>query len=347
MRCRLCLTELPQGQIVCPICGLDNSSYYQEEVKKEVENKETTPNNIQNPQTPSVELKQEPTITHTIPNQEQVNIPTNQSVVTNKVADPVQQETNMLKENVSVTMPGNHSNSITGQVNQPIMTETVAQEKNVTQTIPTPSVEPQEQIAATPLQTNTETVSTPTTETNIITPIPEMNSAPSQPLPNTSSNQATTIPAPNMIMPNNQSVTNSNTVEQAPIQKKTNSMLFHNVFMFLTGFSILISLITAFLFQFNTTTITPIVYSGIMLFGLFTRANYGRILAMIQSIMTTILGVIITIIEAFAAPLILGIVQSLNITFIPASIVCILGIAIFIYGICVFVYYKKRKGLFH
>ena len=34
MRCRLCLTELPQGQIVCPICGLDNSSYYQEEVKK-------------------------------------------------------------------------------------------------------------------------------------------------------------------------------------------------------------------------------------------------------------------------------------------------------------------------
>lgn len=335
MRCRLCLTELPQGQIVCPICGLDNSSYYQEEVKKEAENKETTTNNIQNPQTPSVELKQEPTLTHTIPNQEQVNIPTNQSVVTNKVAEPVQQETNML------------SNSITGQVNQPIMTETVAQEKNVTQTISTPSVEPQEQIAATPLQTNTETVSTPTTETNIITPIPEMNAAPSQPLPNTSSNQATTIPAPNMIMPNNQSVTNSNTVEQAPIQKKTNSMLFHNVFMFLTCFSILISLITAFLFQFNTTTITPIVYSGIMLFGLFTRANYGRILAMIQGIMTTILGVIITTIGAFAAPLILGIVQSLNITFIPASIVCILGIAIFIYGICVFVYYKKRKELFH
>ena len=324
MRCRLCLTELPQGQIVCPICGLDNSSYYQEELKKEAENKEISSNNNQNIQTQQEVPAQEPIVADTIQNQEQVNVETNQSVVTNHIAEPIPTETNTVSP-------------ITESVNQPVMTETVSNEK---------IQQPQEQIAATPIQTNTETISTSTVGENVITPVPEINEPVSNPLPNTASNQTTTQ-APNMMVPNNQSVTNPNVTEQEPIQKKTNSMIFHNVFMFLTGFSILILLITAFLFHFDSNTLVPVAYSGVMLFGLITRANYGRILAMIQGVMTAIAGIIVTIIGFFAAPLILGMVQLLDISFIPASIFCILGVIILIYGICIFVYYKKRKVLFH
>ena len=127
----------------------------------------------------------------------------------------------------------------------------------MTETVSNGTQQPQEQIAATPIQTNTETISTPTVGENVITPVPEINEPVSNPLPNTASNQTTTQ-APNMMVPNNQSVTNPNVTEQEPIQKKTNSMIFHNVFMFLTGFSILILLITAFLFHFDSNTLVPV-----------------------------------------------------------------------------------------
>ena len=400
MRCKLCLTELPQGQMVCPICGLDNSNYYQEELKKQMEQEQQTmnSNNNQNMQTPSQTVQ--PTVSQAsasvVMNQTNMGQSTISEQPTNSVIgtpQPVPPVTNVQptgpQENVSVTMNQNNigqsviseqpTNSVIGTP-QPVPPVTNVQptvpQENVSVTMnqnsmgqnPIPEqsnntingaqvnipsqIEPQEEIAASPIQQTAEQIPTPVSNTvpnsDIVTPIPELggNTVTPQPMPSNTTGQ-TAVQQSDMIMPNNQAVTSSNATEHTPIQKQGKSMRFHYVFMFLTGFVTILSLIVAFLFQFNTQTMAPVVFSGITLFGLATRAKYGRILAMFQGITTAILGVLVIILGIFAAPLILLIAKYLSISFIPNTIICIIGIVILVFGICIFVYYKKRKELFH
>ena len=356
MRCKLCLTELPQGQMVCPICGLDNSNYYQEELKKQIEQEQQTmnSNNNQNMQTPSQTVQ--PTVSQAsasvVMNQTNMGQSTISEQPTNSVIgtpQPVPPVTNVQptgpQENVSVTMNQNSmgQNPIPEQSNNTINGAQV--------NIPS-QIEPQEEIAASPIQQTAEQIPTPASNTvpnsDIVTPIPELggNTVTPQPMPSNTTGQ-TPVQQSDMMMPNNQAVTSSNATEHTPIQKQGKSMKFHYVFMFLTGFVTILSLIVAFLFQFNTQTMAPVVFSGITLFGLATRAKYGRILAMFQGITTAILGVLVIILGIFAAPLILLIAKYLSISFIPNTIICIIGIVILVFGICIFVYYKKRKELFH
>lgn len=305
MRCKLCLMELPQGQMVCPTCGLDNSSYQHENIPQ------NTTNTQQNANLSSNQNLQETTTIHTVPPISNIKIEQN----TMREPQPLNQTIDQsVTTNINLASTGSYENP-----SQEIINQTIQKSE---------------------------------TPTNFTNPIISQNNTPSVPKNNEPISQIIQ-PQNSEIqtvsqMPNNQAVTKESVqISNNMNNMKKQSMIFHYIFMFLTGFSILISLLTAFLSHFNTSSMVPVAYSGVMLLGLILKANYGRILAMIQGVMTTIIGIIITIIGAFAAPLVLGIINLLNINFIPASIICIIGILIAIFGIFIFIYYKKRKALFH
>ncbi len=305
MRCKLCLMELPQGQMVCPTCGLDNSSYQHENIPQ------NTTNTQQNANLSSNQNLQETTTIHTVPPISNIKIEQNTMREPQPLNQPIDQS---VTTNINLASTGSYENP-----SQEIINQTIQKSE---------------------------------TPTNFTNPIISQNNTPSvpknnEPISQIGQPQNSEIQTVSQ-MPNNQAVTNESVQTSNNMNNmKKQSMIFHYIFMFLTGVSILISLLTAFLSHFNTSSMVPVAYSGVMLLGLILKANYGRILAMIQGVMTTIIGIIITIIGAFAAPLVLGIINLLNINFIPASIICIIGILIAIFGIFIFIYYKKRKALFH
>ena len=305
MRCKLCLMELPQGQTVCPTCGLDNSSYQHENIPQ------NTTNTQQNANLSSNQNLQETTTIHTVPPISNIKIEQNTMREPQPLNQPIDQS---VTTNINLASTGSYENS-----SQEIINQTIQKSE---------------------------------TPTNFTNPIISQNNTPSvpknnEPISQIGQPQNSEIQTVSQ-MPNNQAVTKESVqISNNMNNMKKQSMIFHYIFMFLTGFSILISLLTAFLSHFNTSSMVPVAYSGVMLLGLILKANYGRILAMIQGVMTTIIGIIITIVGAFAAPLVLGIINLLNINFIPASIICIIGILIAIFGIFIFIYYKKRKALFH
>lgn len=312
MRCKLCLMELPQGQMVCPTCGLDNSSYQHENIPQNTTNAQQNTNlsSNQNTNIANQNLLETTTI-HTVPPISNIKIEQNTMREPQPLNQPIDQS---VTTNINLASTGSYENS-----SQEIINQTIQKSE---------------------------------TPTNFTNPIISQNNTPSVPKNNEPISQIIQ-PQNSEIqtvsqMPNNQAVTKESVqISNNMNNMKKQSMIFHYIFMFLTGFSILISLLTAFLSHFNTSSMVPVAYSGVMLLGLILKANYGRILAMIQGVMTTIIGIIITIVGAFAAPLVLGIINLLNINFIPASIICIIGILIAIFGIFIFIYYKKRKALFH
>ena len=305
MRCKLCLMELPQGQMVCPTCGLDNSSYQHENIPQ------NTTNAQQNTNLSSNQNLQETTTVHTVPPISNIKIEQNTMREPQPLNQPIDQS---VTTNINLASTGSYENP-----SQEIINQTIQKSE---------------------------------TPTNFTNPIISQNNTPSvpknnEPISQIGQPQNSEIQTVSQ-MPNNQAVTKESVqISNNMNNMKKQSMIFHYIFMFLTGFSILISLLTAFLSHFNTSSMVPVAYSGVMLLGLILKTNYGRILAMIQGVMTTIIGIIITIVGAFAAPLVLGIINLLNINFIPASIICIIGILIAIFGIFIFIYYKKRKALFH
>ena len=261
MRCKLCLMELPQGQMVCPTCGLDNSSYQHENIPQNTTNAQQNTNLSSNQNTNIANQNlQETTTVHTVPPISNIKIEQNTMREPQPLNQPIDQS---VTTNINLASTGSYENP-----SQEIINQTIQKSE---------------------------------TPTNFTNPIISQNNTPSVPKNNEPISQIIQ-PQNSEIqtvsqMPNNQAVTKESVqISNNMNNMKKQSMIFHYIFMFLTGFSILISLLTAFLSHFNTSSMVPVAYSGVMLLGLILKANYGRILAMIQGVMTTIIGIIIAII---------------------------------------------------
>ena len=229
MRCKLCLMELPQGQMVCPTCGLDNSSYQHENIPQNTTNAQQNTNLSSNQNTNIANQNlQETTTIHTIPPISNIKIEQNTMREHQPLNQPIDQS---VTTNINLASTGSYENP-----SQEIINQTIQKSE---------------------------------TPTNFTNPIISQNNTPSVPKNNEPISQIIQ-PQNSEIqtvsqMPNNQAVTNESVQTSNNMNNmKKQSMIFHYIFMFLTGISILISLLTAFLSHFNTSSMVPVAYSGVM-----------------------------------------------------------------------------------
>ena len=229
MRCKLCLMELPQGQMVCPTCGLDNSSYQHENIPQNTTNAQQNTNLSSNQNTNIANQNlQETTTVHTVPPISNIKIEQNTMREPQPLNQPIDQS---VTTNINLASTGSYENP-----SQEIINQTIQKSE---------------------------------TPTNFTNPIISQNNTPSVPKNNEPISQIIQ-PQNSEIqtvsqMPNNQAVTKESVqISNNMNNMKKQSMIFHYIFMFLTGFSILISLLTAFLSHFNTSSMVPVAYSGVM-----------------------------------------------------------------------------------
>ncbi len=129
-------------------------------------------------------------------------------------------------------------------------------------------------------------------------------------------------------------------------------MTFATVFMVFAGISALSSLSTL-VNEFNISTLIGVVYNVAMIYFLYKRTKVGRILAMIQTILQAILGGLLVLLGilffvGFSA-LDLGTTSTgagVAVGGIFGAVFVIIGIFCLIWGICSFIYFKKRACMY-
>ncbi len=127
-------------------------------------------------------------------------------------------------------------------------------------------------------------------------------------------------------------------------------MTFAMVYMVLLGLGAVSNLISLFTNEFSVGTLISVVFAAATVYFLYIRSKVGRILAMIQGVLEAVGGGILVLlgilfmvgfgalaaeVEAFAA---LG--AAFGIVFI------VLGALLIAYGVCVFIYFKKRACMY-
>lgn len=128
------------------------------------------------------------------------------------------------------------------------------------------------------------------------------------------------------------------------------SMTFATVFMVILGIGILGSVINL-LSEFSIENLIDIAFSGATLYFLYKRAKVGRILAMIMGIFDIIGGALVAIggIVFMAGSTYLSAYVDIDLTSLGTIfgfIMIALGGGIIAYGICTFIYFKKRISIY-
>lgn len=125
-------------------------------------------------------------------------------------------------------------------------------------------------------------------------------------------------------------------------------MTYATVYMVFTAISAVTSLFSLFS-DFNVSTLIGVIFSAAVAFFLFKRMKVGRILAMIESVFTSVVGGILVL---------LGILFAVGFTAIDlgaefaavggilGGILAVFGIAMLVVGICSFIYFKKRACMY-
>lgn len=124
-------------------------------------------------------------------------------------------------------------------------------------------------------------------------------------------------------------------------------MTYHNVYMILMVIMFVMNIINMFNGEeVEGSTFVTLGLIAAMLFGLFKRKKFGRILAIVYNVLLTIGGALFTL----AALVFQDAFNQLGLGVLSGSFTIIflaMGIGLAVWGICTIIYYNKRAKLFN
>ena len=134
--------------------------------------------------------------------------------------------------------------------------------------------------------------------------------------------------------------------QQMPQQVGGNMpMTYAVVYMVLVGFSVVSNFLSLFT-EFNVGTLLGTAFSACVVYFLYKRSKVGRTLAMIQNVLQMIVGALVILcgILFLAGSAVIELDAALSGAF--SLVFFILGGGIFAWGICSFIYFKKRACMY-
>lgn len=122
-------------------------------------------------------------------------------------------------------------------------------------------------------------------------------------------------------------------------------MTYAGVYMVLVGFSVITNLLSL-LTDFNVGTLVGTAFSACVVYFLFKRSKTGRILVMIQNVLQMIIGGILILCGMLFLSGTSMIELNITLSGVFSLMFFIVGGGIFAWGICSFIYFKKRACMY-
>lgn len=122
-------------------------------------------------------------------------------------------------------------------------------------------------------------------------------------------------------------------------------MTYHNVYMVLMAISVIFNILGLFE-EFEPTTLITIGFMAATVYGLFKRKKWGRILAIICNVFTTLFGALCIV----GALMFQDIFSQLGYDIYAGSLTILMlamGVGLAVWGVLTIIYYNKRANCFN